>query len=195
LIRKLVVLAATCAIGAGAVPGARADLPATLRSIVDEARFGVIVHDIAARHSESNTVDINLELVSPRLVLFRFEDQFWHRLINPRFVLGGNINTRGFTNFVYGAVSFDIVAARWLVISPQFGFAIHDSPLAGRPGSRKLARLGTRVLGRFGVDFGFPISERWTTYITYQHVSNAIFGNQRHNDSMEFIGVRVGFRF
>ena len=103
--------ACLCAVSAGvfATSALAADFPATPQGYVaaqptvpnpygllSEVRGGVFYHGFDSR--EAGQVDVNLELLSPRVVEMNLG--YWDYLI-PRLHLGGNINTGGGTSDGY----------------------------------------------------------------------------------------------
>ena len=161
---------------------------------VDEVKLGVLAHDIRllglGRPGETGA-DVNVE------VLFH-SPAFFRVLGSPRPHLGGSLNTAGQTNYGYGGLTWSGRPWRSLLklpdalfIAGSLGGAIHDGHLNTAPPGRK--RLGSRLLFRESVEFGYQLTRGLNVSVMFDHLSNA--GLSTYNQSLNDLGVRVGFTF
>jgi lipid A 3-O-deacylase len=187
LVRRTVVLVA-CVVGLANLVHA-ADIP-----WVDEVKLGVLAHDIRlfglGRPGETGA-DVNVEVLFPSPAFFRV-------LGSPRPHLGGSLNTAGQTN--YGYVGLTWSGRPWrpllklpdaLFVAGSLGGAIHDGHLNTAPPGRK--RLGSRLLFRESVEFGYQLTRGLSVSVMFDHLSNA--GLSTYNQSLNNLGVRVGLTF
>jgi hypothetical protein len=97
-------------------------------SLIDEFRFGVLMHSIEPGNGEDGA-DINLELLSHR-PLGRYGDPFLDFALRPRLHLGASINTVGETSQLYGGLTWDVKLTQKLTLELSFGGAVHNGPTA-----------------------------------------------------------------
>jgi lipid A 3-O-deacylase len=160
--------------------------------IVDEAKVGVMAHDITlgGRHLE-NGADVNGEIlfVSP---------SFLDIIGAPRPHLGGWVNTDGNTDAAYFGLTWGwailkhvVGAGDALSIYGSLGGAVHDGYEDSAPPGRK--KLGSPVLFRESVELGYQITPVYSISAMVDHISNANLGN--HNAGITNAGARVGIKF
>jgi lipid A 3-O-deacylase len=165
---------------------------AQLAGIVDEVRLGGLAHDVTlgGRHVESGA-DVNGEIlfVSPS-----FLDVIWA----PRPHLGFDVNTDGNTDSFYGGLTWEwtpfhqiFTASDRLFLDGSLGGAYQDGFIDSAPTGRK--KLGSPVLFRESVDFGYGFTERIGISLVVDHISNANLGN--HNAGITSAGGRIGIKF
>ncbi|MBI5579608.1 MAG: acyloxyacyl hydrolase [Deltaproteobacteria bacterium] len=150
-------------------------------------RIGLLAHDVGGlwSHSRAETgVDVNTEIVfsKPRLML-------WQGLILPN--IGVSINSRHDTSKVYAGLLWEWVFDNGFFVNSGGGLAVHNGQLESDDSNKK--QLGSRVLFRVPVEFGFTIRERHRISILFDHMSNAYLATP--NEGMDTIGVRYGFQF
>ena len=154
-----------------------------------EARFGVFAHGLQGH--ETGTIDINGELVSPRLL--PGYTGFWSWFI-PRLNVGGSLNVSGKTNFAYGGLLWTANFTERMFFDIFVGPSVHDGVLIGPVPGRQA--LGCRELVHSGVSLGYRLSPQWSVLATYEHLSNASsLSGCRRNQALDNIGVRVGYAF
>jgi lipid A 3-O-deacylase len=161
-------------------------------SIVDEAKIGMMAHDITlgGRHVEDGA-DVSGEIlfVSP---------SFLGIIGSPRPHLGGWVNTDGNTNAAYfgltwsGAILKHIVGdSDALTIAGSLGGAVHDGYEDSAPPGRK--KLGSTVLFRESLELAYQITPIYSISAMVDHMSNGDLANR--NAGMTNAGARLGFKF
>ena len=150
-------------------------------------RIGLLAHDVGGLWSHSQAeggVDVNAEIVfnQPSLKL-------WQSFIMPN--MGVSINSQHDTSKVYGGLLWEFVFDNGFFVNSGGGFAIHNGHLESDDSNKK--QLGSRVLFRVPIEFGFTIQERHRISILFDHISNAYLTSP--NEGMDTIGVRYGFQF
>jgi len=150
-------------------------------------RIGLLAHDVGGLWSHSRAeagVDVNAEIVFSKPSL-----KLWHGLILTN--IGVSINSRHDTSKVYGGLLWEFVFDNGFFINSGGGLAVHNGQLESDDSNKK--QLGSRVLFRVPVEFGFTIQERHRISILFDHMSNAYLASP--NEGMDTIGVRYGFQF
>jgi lipid A 3-O-deacylase len=163
-----------------------------------EVRFGAFAHGVGS--VEQGTVDINGELVSPRLS-FGMVTGPWAFLI-PRLHAGGSWNTSNRTSFVYTGALWTIPVWDRMFVEAYVGPAAHNGSLTVTP---QLAGLGCDTLFHAGASVGYRFDDHWSVLGTFEHLSNGktLFGidcgtNQAatgSNQGLNNYGLRVGYAF
>lgn len=160
-----------------------------------EVRFGAFAHGVGS--IEKNTLDLNAELVSPRL--FRIEGLL--SAFIPRLHAGGNLNVSGRTSFAYLGLLWTIPVYDRFFIEGFVGPAVHNGSLSP---TATLAGLGCPVLFHAGGSIGYRLSDHWRVMGTFSHLSNGrgVFGvdcgtNQGpgRNQGQNNYGIRLGYSF
>jgi lipid A 3-O-deacylase len=162
-----------------------------------ELRLGGFAHGVGG--VERGTVDLNSELVFPRLP---FGQSNWWNILIPRPHVGAMLNLEGRTSSVYAG-------ALWTFPLPRHFFAelffdgeanngyLTDAPL-GHSG------LGCRYMFHDGGSLGYKFSQQWSLMFTFDHQSNGhdIFGTQcdglgsnTPNPGINDYGLRIGYSF
>lgn len=171
-------LAAALCFGAG---GAAAQV------LVREVRGGVLWHDVPNLWSgfrlEKNSVDLNGELVFAPGLPFLFGT------IRP--VIGGSLTTAGGTSHAYLDARWEIEGPAGLFLGLGVGAAVHDGHLLPDRLDRKA--LGSRALFHIPLEVGVRFGHRSSVSVFFEHTSNA--NTTRHNEGMDRVGVRYGYRF
>ena len=160
-----------------------ADQPWLLR----EVKIGVLSHDVPDLWSgfglESRTADLNLEVIlRPSMHLLWGE-------VRP--AIGTTINFDHGTSHAY-------LDARWMIESPAglffsigLGAAVHNGHL--NPDSADHKALGSRVLFHIPLELGFRFDGHNSVSFYFEHTSNA--GLIAHNEGLDRLGIRYGYRF
>jgi lipid A 3-O-deacylase len=150
-------------------------------------RIGLLAHDVGGLWSHSRAeggVDVNAEIVFNRPGL-----KLWQGFILPN--MGVSINSQHDTNKVYGGLLWEFVFDNGFFVNSGGGLATHNGHLESDDSNKK--QLGSRVLFRVPIEFGFTIQERHRISILFDHMSNAYLASP--NEGMDTIGVRYGFQF
>lgn len=172
--------------------------------IISEVKIGLFDHDAfrdnKGKQAESDTVDVNGEILSVPLVFGTSTTPALNALFQPRAHIGFSANTEGWTNTGYGGLTWDWNLGSNFFVAFSFGFAGHDGQLKGKRDSNGAyitdgrPNLGSAVLFREGLDFGYNIDQTNSISIYAGHMSNAGWF-AKENDGMNFVGGRYGFRF
>lgn len=158
------------------------------RDVVAELKFGVLVHDvhIFSYSRKEDGIDLNGE------ILFNLPDnRFFSVIGNPRFHVGGSVNSQGGTNLGYFGLTWDVKSESGIFVEGSFGGAVHDGKLDTVSFDRKV--LGSRVLFRIAGGVGFQFDRQHSLALMLDHVSNA--GLATPNEGMDNVGIRYGFQF
>lgn len=164
--------------------------PALAQSIPAPSRFevrgGVLAHDVPDLWSGfrlERGVDINAE------VLFGPGLPFLYGSLRP--AIGGSVNTSGYTSKGYIDARWEIEAPSGIFFGIGLGAAVHNGELDASEPDRKA--LGSRVLFHFPFELGLRLDQHQSVSIYFEHTSNAWLAD--HNEGMDNIGVRYGYRF
>jgi hypothetical protein len=155
-----------------------------------EARGGLFAHGIGS--VEGNTVDINLELVSPRLPFGSTAP--WAALV-PRLEVGGFLNTLGRTSIGYAGLLWTVPIDQGFFWEPFFGGAANNGL---RDGSATRSALGCSYGFNFGSSLGYRLDGPWSIIGTFNHMSNgnsSVGTSCPHNKGVNNLGVKVGYSF
>lgn len=152
-----------------------------------EIRLGVLAHDVDGLWSglrKESGVDYNAEIV------FR-HPSFPLLLGTVRPISGLCINNRGDTSMVYAGLLWEIEMKSGMFLNLGAGAALHDGELETSEEDKK--RLGSRVLFRIPIEFGYALNKRHRVSIAFDHVSNASLAYP--NEGLDKFGLRYGYRF
>ena len=152
-----------------------------------EIRVGVLAHDVDGLWSDlrkEGGVDFNAEII------FR-HPSFPLLLGTVRPNSGLSINNRGDTSKVYGGLLWEIEMKSGMFLSLGVGAAVHDGKLETSEEDKK--GLGSRVLLRIPIEFGYELNRRHRVSIGFDHVSNASLAHP--NEGLDTFGLRYGYRF
>ncbi len=112
--------------------------------------------------------------------------------------IGAGFNTDGLTNQYYVGATWAWFLARdianpgdGIVLGYFFGPGFNDGQLHNGNSTRKA--LGSHILFREALDFGYQINPTWSITAFLDHISNG--GLAKENQDINDIGVRLGFRF
>ena len=153
--------------------------------IFDEARFGIMAHDVPIGDDRRETgADFNGEVlfVSPS-----FLSAIW----SPRPHLGVSINSAGGNSYAYGGLTWTYNFTDQIFGDLGLGGAIHSGP--DNSSTEDHIGLGTRVLFHESVELGYRFMPNWDAGLFIDHISNANLGG--HNPGITNLGVSVGYSF
>ena len=149
---------------------------------VDELRIGAMMHDVESINGDNN-VDLNLEVLFPRLWKSR-QDDFLSSILTPRPHLGVTQSFSGETSKYYFGLTWDAPLGDFVFLEGSFGGAFHDGDLDN---------LGCRVNFHETASLGFNLGENWRLMGTIAHMSNA--GLCGDNKGLTNAGLRLGYKF
>ena len=183
---KLAPLLLGAALAAGLAAGATAEV-----RVVDEIVVGAYEHDVPFLASQrEHGADANLE------VRFASPD-FLKAIGSPRPFIGGLYNTEKTTNQGYFGLNWDFTLARALFraadslfLGADLGGAVAD---ASENGKLKRKALGSHMFFREDLDLGYRFDPSWSVMASFNHISNA--GLAKHNQGLNDLGLRIGYRF
>lgn len=151
-----------------------------------EMKFGVLHHDTPGLWSNfrrESGIDLNMEMIfSPHV-------QFLGGTIRP--ALGGSINTVGDTSKAYTGLRWQYDHSSGFFAGIGLGGAIHDGKLHLHDSDRKA--LGSRILFHIPIELGYRMTPHSSLSVFFDHVSNAFLAD--HNEGMDTLGGRLGYRF
>ena len=157
------------------------------QSLIDEVKLGILYHDAPNLWSgfrlEREAADINLE------VLFRPSFPLLIGSIRP--VIGGSVSTLGDTSHAYAGLRWQVEMPLGLFFGLGLGAAVHDGYTLPDKVDRKA--LGSRALFHIPAEIGWRFDGRNSISVYFEHTSNASLA--RHNEGMDRIGLRYGYRF
>jgi lipid A 3-O-deacylase len=162
-----------------------------------ELRFGAFAHSVGG--NEKGAIDINPELIAPRLPIF--QDQWWGAFV-PRPHIGALVDLEGKTSAVYAGALWSFPLPFRTFFELFVDGAVHDGykqfPPPGRTG------LGCPALFHVGGSLGYAITEHWTVTATFDHLSDGhyIFGvncagnvGPTPNPGQNDWGGKIGYAF
>ncbi len=150
-------------------------------------RLGLLVHDVGGLWSNTRSeggTDVNAEMVfrKPSFML-------WGGAILPN--VGLSINSQGDTSKIYGGVVWEFLFSNGFFFNIGTGLAVHNGQLESDDSNKK--QLGSRILFREPIEFGFTFYERHRISILFDHISNADLAEP--NEGLDTLGVRYGYQF
>jgi len=166
-----------------------------------EVKLGILDHDVHFLGGKERGVDINPEVIFGSPVadgMIANAPPWLHWALQARPTLGGAINTAGDTDQLYfgGTWSWMLVSN---IINPDdgvvlgffFGPGLNNGKIQSNTGGRKA--LGSNVLFREALDVGYQINLTWEISAYMDHISNG--GLAKENESINDVGIRIGYRF
>jgi len=149
--------------------------------------FGLLAHDVgglwSGTHREDG-VDINAEIVFSRIGISVLAGT-----LRPN--LGLSVNSQGDTSKFYGGVLWEINTKHGFFFASGMGAAVHNGKLDTDNKDKK--SLGSRILFRIPIEFGYQITDCHSLSLLFDHVSNA--GLASPNEGLDTIGLRYGYSF
>jgi hypothetical protein len=166
-----------------------------------EIKLGVWDHDVHFLGGKEHGVDINPELIlwSPVTDDMIAEAPPWLRwALQPRPTVGAAFNTAGDTDQYYVGATWSwflmqniINPGDGIVLGYFFGPGFNDGLIQSNTSDRKA--LGSNILFREALDLGYQINASWEISAYIDHISNG--GLAKENQSINDVGLRLGFRF
>ena len=152
---------------------------------VTDLVLGVSAHDVGAfgRHKESGG-NINIEIrFTP------FDWSIWRMIYEPQPHIGIHINSDKNTNQIYVGAGWMFDLTTKIFFSGTLGLSLHDGKTSTTLLNRK--ELGSGVLFRESLEFGYGLTKTQTISIYLDHISNA--GIAENNEGLDTFGLRYGY--
>ena len=166
-----------------------------------EFKLGVWDHDVHFLGGKEPGADINPELIwqSPVTDDMIANAPAWLRwALQPRPTIGGAINTAGDTDQAYVGATWSWMLLNNIInpgdgieFSYFFGPGFNNGKIQSRTDDRK--SLGCNILFREAFELGYQINPVWEVSTYIDHISNG--GLAKENQSINDVGVRLGYRF
>ncbi len=151
-----------------------------------ELKLGVLGHDVDGLWSGSsreNGIDFNLEaILAPSLKLFG-------GALRP--ASGVSVNDSGNTSKIYCDVRWQYDFKMRLFMILGMGAALHNG--ATDTSATNMKALGSPLLFHIPLEFGYCFSPNYSISVYFDHISNAY--QSEHNEGLDTLGVRFGYRF
>ena len=170
-------------------------------SLIDEVRVGVLAHDVKFAGGRERGEDISAELLFASPFPLDWGDSLpeWLKWVaRPRPQIGGDLNTAGATSQIYGGLNWTVPLAPrvlfdndHLTLDLDFGPSVNNGHVNRTVPDRKA--LGSQALFRLAAELGWHFTPRLAVYLLFEHVSNSDLAT--YNQSLNDVGVRVGYRF
>ena len=151
-----------------------------------ELRGGVFAHDPVS--PEKGSVDVNAEMLSPRLPISAGS---WQMLV-PRLHLGATVNTAGKTSHGYTGLTWDYDLTKSFFVEASLGGDINN----GKTGNILVTgrnAMGCAAAFRESGSLGYRLTGNVNLLATVEHVSNAGFCDK--NRGLTNMGLRLGYSF
>jgi lipid A 3-O-deacylase len=155
---------------------------------VSELRFGVLAHNrrpIASKTESGAQVNMEARFASPGFLSILFE---------PRPTVGASINTAGDTSFLYGGLTWGGFVWKGLFVEGFFGMSVHDGWLDSHDPDPPRRLMGSRVVFREALEFGYRFLDVHSLSFMVDHYSNAGWIAKRNQGNDDF-GLRYGYKF
>tara|TARA_R110000868_G_scaffold1253_11_gene9744 strand:+ start:255 stop:1127 length:873 start_codon:yes stop_codon:yes gene_type:complete len=192
-------------------PATQAPVGTGSRPIVAELVIGGWIHDPGANNTESDSADLNLEIIFRKVTFVNFENRYLKFLFSPHPVLGGSVNSDNETHTAYLALNWQHQFENRWFLAGSFGFAYHTGNLhqavrtcqpvdsCKLPGNRSHydngeVTLGSRILFRESIELGYRLAGRHGISLYLAHMSNATLFDD-DNEGMNFAGLRYRYAF
>lgn len=190
---------------AGDAPPGKTGAGSFLEEIVVAGWF----HDPGQDNTESNTWDLNAELIFRSVRFFDVENRFLDAFLSPRWVLGGSVNNENETHTVYAGANWNHRFPSDFFLGFTFGPVFHTGNTertffpcevnnscaqpgnVGRIDSGEVT-LGSSVLFWLALEGGYWFGHHGVGLFA-AHMSNG--GLDDDNDGMNFLGLRYHYAF
>ncbi len=174
----------------------RDQLNSGIADIFSELVIGFWRHDPEQDNNESDTLDLNAEIIFRKVRFFELENPIADFLLSPRPLIGGSVNNKNKTHTAYAALNWRYIFGNNVFIAGSFGFTYHtgnlqrqdDEPFDGPPFE---VTLGSRFLFRESIAMGYRFADRHSVSLYAAHMSNGVLDDD--NDGMNFVGIRYGY--
>ena len=172
-------------------PSAREEPISGIAEFISEFLVGFWRHDPEQNNNESDTLDLNAEIIFRKLRFFELENPIADFLLSPRPLIGGSVNNKNKTHTAYAALNWRYIFGNNVFIAGSFGFTYHTGNLHRQDDERREVTLGSRILFRESIAMGYRIKGRHSVSFYAAHMSNG--GLDDDNDGMHFVGIRYGY--
>ncbi len=187
----------------------RANSGSGIADIFSELVVGFWRHDPEQDNNESDTLDLNAEIIFRKLRLFDVENPIADVVLSPRPLIGGSANNKNKTPTAYAGLNWRDIFANDVFIAGSLGVTYHTGSLdratrqcflpeiCGLAGNRAFdddrreVTLGSRILSRESIAMGYRFGGRHSVSFYGAHMSNG--GLADDNDGMNFVGIRYGY--
>lgn len=164
-----------------------APAPADAAGLFHELRVGVLAHDVPELWSgfgvEDDAVAFNVEAVlSPALA-------FLGGAIRP--AVGASITGGGSTSNVYLDARWEYETPSGIFFGLGLGVAVHDGQ--DDLTDPDLKALGSKALFHIPFEVGLRLDGKNSLSVYFEHMSNGELAD--HNEGLDRLGVRYGYRF
>jgi hypothetical protein len=113
-----------------AAPSSPRDAPGSgIASVVSELVVGFWRHDPEQDNNESDTLDINAEIIFREVDLFGFENRYLDFFFTPRPLIGGSLNNKNKTHTAYAELNWRHIFGNQVFIAASWGLAYHTGNL------------------------------------------------------------------
>ena len=157
------------------------------RPFIDEARIGILAHDVPHLWSgfsiETHRPDLNGELIFSPSALFL------GGTVRP--VVGGSWNSDHGTSKVYADARWESNTGLGAFFDLGIGAAVHDGFVG--PTSLDHKAMGSRLLFHFPLELGYRFEGGHTLSVYFEHDSNGY--TRKYNEGLDDLGIRYGFKF
>lgn len=181
------------------------------KSWVSEIVVGGWIHDPGAGNTESDTWDLNLEIIFRKVEFLSFENRYLRFLFTPHPIFGGSVNNEDETHTAYLGMNWQYDFDNGLFVAGSLALAYHTGNLdqaeeqcpatttCSLPGNRQFVNtgevtLGSRILFRESLEFGYRLKQRHGISLYIAHMSNGGILDD-DNDGMNFAGLRYRYSF
>jgi lipid A 3-O-deacylase len=159
--------------------------------LLDEVKIGLLAHDVGIAGGKEKGADVSAELLFASPEIFKY-------ILRPRPMAGLQLNSSGYTSQAYVGLAWQWALATDLAKPGDavfFGFSFGASFNDGKHYSRENDRksLGSNLLFRESFELGYQLSKQYSVSAYLDHVSNG--GIHKYNQSLNNLGVRVGYKF
>ena len=151
-----------------------------------EMRLGNLKHNLRAGFSTKEIYDINGEYLFEN-----FQGNVWRYLHYPRVHLGASINLRFGTNQYYTGLTWHSLITKNTFFELSLGGEIHDGNI--KISTKYKKALGSRLLFRESISFGYMINNQYNLSLLLDHASNARLSSP--NSGITDVGFRIGYKF
>ncbi len=166
------------------------DIPDVLMSsFIDEFRLGVLNSDLG---QGEDGVNLNAEILFRRPNVY-YNNRLLLFLLNPRFHIGGSLNTAGDTSQAYAGLTYDYRLTNNLFVEASIGGVIHDGRLKKTAVPSPNRRLGCRAMFRHSFSAGYEFTENLRFMITFDTINNYELCSE--NAGLSSLGARIGYKF
>ena len=168
---------------------------------LEEVRVGVLQHNICisdcTNANKENGPNVQAELVfkSPKIL----------RIIkSPRPYIIASLNTGGTTSYGAIGLNWNVKLGGKFSLEPGFGYAIHNGekePPYPRFDERNVTfneenlLLGSRDQFRTSLSLNRELTEKLSAQITFEHLSHGYIIGGGHNQGLDNLGLRIGYKF